>query len=504
MVPRVGGLTILVLVLVAAALRSAAGAADRDPDVEGVARRELRAAWVATVSNIDWPSRPGLPSDEQRAELLRLLDRAVELHLNAVMLQVRPMCDALYPSELEPWSEWLTGTQGQPPEPLWDPLAEAVAAAHARGLELHAWFNPFRAWHVKARSKPSGDHVSRTMTRAVVRYGGQQWLDPAQAIAQRHSLRVILDVVQRYDVDGVHIDDYFYPYPEHGRAFDDDASYQLYRSEGGILGRADWRRQNVDRFVAGLYRQVKRRKPWVKVGISPFGIARPGVPTGIAAGLDQYDDLYADVRKWLAEGWLDYLAPQLYWRIRPPQQSYATLLQWWATQNPKSRHLWPGSFTSNTLPGGKGWPAAEIVEQVAWSRRVAGASGQIHFSMKALMPGMAVGRALLDGPYADLALVPAASWLDAEAPGVPQLSARWRDREVELRALAPDPDVRFYAVYAQTADGKWRLVRRLGATLEPTGRFAVHDAARSLAITAIDRVGNEGPALAVNRRSRAR
>src|SRR5688500_11537583 len=258
---------LLLSVLLSAGHLGAQGAASPDDDGPAVAR-EFRGAWVASVANIDWPSRPGLTSEQQQAELLALLDRAAQLRLNAVILQVRPAADALYASRLEPWSEYLTGEMGKAPVPFYDPLAFAVDEAHKRGLELHAWFNPFRARHASARSPVSADHVSRTRRTLVQQYGRSLWLDPGEPDARQYSLRVIMDVVRRYDIDGVHIDDYFYPYRERDGAgriitFPDDPSWRRYRRSGGRLTRDDWRRRNVDLFVEAVYTAMKREKPLV-------------------------------------------------------------------------------------------------------------------------------------------------------------------------------------------------------------------------------------------------
>jgi uncharacterized lipoprotein YddW (UPF0748 family) len=268
--------------------------------------REFRGTWIATVSNIDWPSKPGLSTDAQKSELIQLLDRAKNLKLNAVILQVRPACDAFYVSTIEPWSEYLTGRQGLAPDPGYDPLEFAVAAAHSRGLELHAWFNPFRAGHPSAKSPASSNHVSRRYPKLVKKYGSYLWLDPGEQVAQDYSTTVILDVVKRYDIDGVHLDDYFYPYQVANAKgglidFPDDASWDRYQAAHGTLERNDWRRENVNRFIRNLYIRIKKEKRWVKFGISPFGIWRPGNPPKIA-GLDAYDHLYADSRKWILNG----------------------------------------------------------------------------------------------------------------------------------------------------------------------------------------------------------
>ncbi|HWL40671.1 MAG TPA: family 10 glycosylhydrolase, partial [Gemmatimonadaceae bacterium] len=293
-------------------------------------RREFRAVWVASVRNIDWPSKPGLSTQEQKDELIGILDRSAALRLNAVILQVRPAADALYASPYEPWSEYLTGRMGKAPDPYYDPLEFAVNEAHRRGLELHAWFNPYRARHPSSRSPASRDHISRTHPSLVKTYGTHLWMDPGERLIREHSIKVVLDVVKRYDIDGVHIDDYFYPYQVLDKnkkvvPFPDDASYRRAMKKGPKLERDDWRRQNVDHLIQRMYDEVKKVKPWVLVGISPFGIWRPGNPPGVV-GLDQYATLYADAKKWEQEGWLDYLTPQIYWQVESKGQPYAKLL----------------------------------------------------------------------------------------------------------------------------------------------------------------------------------
>jgi uncharacterized lipoprotein YddW (UPF0748 family) len=390
--------------------------------------REFRGAWVATVANIDWPSRPGLPQAQLQAELLAILDRAVALRLNAIVLQVRPACDALYASELEPWSEFLTGQEGRAPEPLWDPLEYAVHESHQRGLELHAWFNPYRARHASAKGPAAANHISRTRPDLVRTCGSYLWLDPGEADVRAHSLRVILDVVRRYDLDGVHMDDYFYPYPSYlgkddqgkDRDFPDDPSWQKYTAGGGTLTRDDWRRENVNQFVRELFDGVHQVKPWVKVGLSPFGIWRPGNPPRIK-GFDQYASLYADARLWLNEGWIDYFTPQLYWAREPAEQSFTALLAWWAQENGKQRHLWPGISTGRA----ERWGAAEIVEQIRLTRDTPHSRGVVHWNMSALMKNTnGVSDAVAREAYTQPALVPASPWLDATPPAKPALKLR--------------------------------------------------------------------------------
>jgi uncharacterized lipoprotein YddW (UPF0748 family) len=387
------------------------------------APREFRAAWVATVSNIDWPISPGSSVEVQKAEARNLIVRARTLGLNAIILQVRPAADALYESKLEPWSEYLTGEQGRPPAPRYDPLAFWIKEAHDAGLELHAWFNPFRARHASAHSPLAASHVGNTHPEWVKKYGDQLWLDPGEPGSAEHVLAVILDVVHRYDVDGVHIDDYFYPYPIKEGAdqkveFPDNPSWQAYLSGGGTLSRADWRRSHVDQFIERLYRQVHREKPYARVGVSPFGIGRPDRrPPGIS-GFSQYDELYADAERWLEQGWVDYLVPQLYWKMDSPEQPFGPLLDYWRAQNPKGRHVWPGLFTSRT-GGSDPWLVDEIMGQIQLTRSRGGNAGHAHFSMVALMKNYEGITGALAGIYGGPALVPASGWLASTPPTAP-------------------------------------------------------------------------------------
>ncbi|HXR03975.1 MAG TPA: family 10 glycosylhydrolase [Verrucomicrobiae bacterium] len=383
--------------------------------------REFRGAWLVTVANKDWPSKPGLPVAAQKAELAELLDRAAQLKLNAIIFQVRPSCDAMYASAIEPWSEYLTGTMGKAPEPFYDPLAFAIEEAHRRGLELHAWFNPFRALHEQARSPVAPNHVSRTHPEWVRHYGSQLWLDPGEPSVRVYVLGVIMDVVRRYDVDGVQLDDYFYPYPEKDAAgrelgFPDDASWRNY-GLSSRLSRDDWRRANINAFVQGVYQNIKAAKPWVKFGVSPFGIWRPMNPLQIR-GMDAYAKLYADSRRWLANGWLDYFSPQLYWSMDTPQQSFPVLLNWWAQQNVQGRHLWPGLDAANV---GEKWGPDEIARQIAATRQQPGAGGEIFYHLRNLTDTAGLAN-VVRAAYPQPALVPASPWLEAMLPGKPRLT----------------------------------------------------------------------------------
>jgi uncharacterized lipoprotein YddW (UPF0748 family) len=474
-----------------------ADSADVDSIVPPAVAREFRGVWVASVANIDWPSKPGLSTWEQQAELLAILDKAVALHLNAIVLQVRPSADALYASKYEPWSAFLTGRMGRAPEPAWDPLAFAVREAHARGLALHAWFNPFRARHPADTGRAAATHVTRRDPGIVHRYGPYDWMDPGSAETRRLAMRAILDVVKRYDIDGVHIDDYFYPYPEtNGRGreieFPDAATYRAYRKRGGTLDRDDWRRHNVDLFVEQVGKAIHDAKPWVLFGVSPFGIWRPGNPPSVK-GFDAYTRIYADSRKWLASGWVDYLSPQLYWSIDSPGQGYAALLQWWVDQNAKHRHLWVGNYTSRVgATSGPSWRASEIVQQVKLTQQQAGAGGNIHFSMAAFMADSdSLSEKIVAQDYAQPALIPASPWLDRTTPARPVVTlstdSASGERRVTMRPGGKE-SVWQWVVQART-DTTWtttilRSDQRVHALLGPEADADV------IAVTAVDRVGN--------------
>ena len=303
-------------------------------------QREFRAAWVASVANINWPSKPGLTTQQQQDEAIVLLDMLKKNNFNTVIFQVRPQADAFYKSDLEPWSYYLTGVQGQAPNPYYDPLEFWVNAAHERGLELHVWLNPYRAHHISGGPVSDFSVVKKYPELVVKLKQGYWWLDPSKIGTQDLSAAVVNDIVKRYDIDGVHFDDYFYPYAEYngGADFPDSESYAAYQNKGGKLALGDWRRDHVNTFIKRIYKEIKKEKKHVKLGISPFGIWRPGYPESIR-GMDQYDKLYADAKLWLNKGWIDYFMPQLYWQINNVPLSFPVLLGWWESENTKGRHL---------------------------------------------------------------------------------------------------------------------------------------------------------------------
>jgi uncharacterized lipoprotein YddW (UPF0748 family) len=454
--------------------------------------REARAAWIASVHNLTWPTSPGLSASAQQAQLIRQLDTAQSLGLNIIILQVRPSCDALYDSPIEPWSPFLS--RGSPG---YDPLRFAIREAHARGLELHAWINPFRAT-TSAQYVAGPKHVVRRHPEWTRPFAGQLWLDPGEPAVRDYTLRVVQDLVSRYDLDGLHIDDYFYPYPKsdglHVTAspFPDDETYARY---GRGADRAAWRRGNINTFVKALYATVKNEKPWVKVGISPFGIWKPRVPRTIEARLDATEWLAADSRQWLASGWCDYFMPQLYWRIQPPEQSYTTLLDWWVNQS-RGRYVWPGMaadrILSRTDPGR---PASEIVAQIESARQLIprGTSGHAHWHLRSLIENRGgIAATLKKDTYARKAVVPSMPWLDRSAPAAPKpagMTPRGENKLIQWSSR--DRSARWWVV--QGFDGKsWEILHILPAT---TQEALVPATLKNIAIRGLGPAGVEGDPL---------
>ncbi len=459
------------------------------------AMREFRAAWVATVANINWPSKPGLDTETQKKEAVALLDFLQQHHFNAVIFQVRPQCDALYNSDLEPWSYYLTGKQGQAPSPYYDPLEFWVEEAHNRGLELHVWLNPYRAHHKDGKEITEHSIVKKRPELALYLKEGYWWLDPAQQGTQDHSTAVVMDLVKRYDIDGVHFDDYFYPYPSYnlGEDFPDSVSWAAYEQSGGKLSRGDWRRNAVNVFIERLYKNIKAEKPHVKFGLSPFGIWRPGYPESIG-GFDQYDQLYADAKLWLNKGWIDYFTPQLYWPINRMAQSFPVLLGWWAEENTMKRHLWPGISVGRDTSARN---VNEIMSQVMITRGMLPQSkGVVHWSISSVTRNPPMAKALIDGPYKNNALVPATGWLDNKAPAAPVVVVNEKNDEVILSWTHPDEkDVFRWVVYHQYGNNRtWTILNRNDRTLslkKTTGENAAKAVLTKIAVTAVDRTGNE-------------
>jgi uncharacterized lipoprotein YddW (UPF0748 family) len=452
--------------------------------------REFRAVWIATVSNIDFPTKKTLSVEQQKAELLQNLELAKRLKLNAVVFQVRPQCDALYKSDIEPWSEYLTGEMGKAQS--FDPLEFIVAEAHRRGILVHAWFNPYRALHPSAKTV-SANHISKRHPDLVRTYGKHLWLDPTDKKVQDYSLSVVADVVKRYDVDGVHFDDYFYPYAEKDASgakieFPDDANWQKYKNSGGKLERDDWRRKNVNDFIEAVGREIKRIKPEILYGISPFGIWKP-VPEKEIAGLDAYAELYADSRKWLQDGTIDYFAPQLYWETARKGQSFPVLLDWWKSQNAKNRHIWVG-IAPYRIGANANYTVEEIANQIKLTKQSPETRGAIHFSFKSLRNDMGgIQKVLGEKVYSKDALIPQTNWIKAAKLLAPNVKVM-RDEKL-IRAAWTERGARkaFWFVVSVKDKNGWSY-SILPAT-EKTIALSADRKIQKMVVTSVDRLGNE-------------
>ncbi len=425
------------------------------PD-EARPKRQLRADWIATVVNIDWPSAPGLSPAQQKRELVALYDQAVDRGLNAVVVQVRPTADTFWPSAFEPWSRYLTGTPGQGPG--YDPMKYAVRQAHARNLEFHAWFNPYRVSMDTDRTKLAPGSPAAQHPDWVIEYGGKLYYDPGLPQVRELTTDVILEATRRYDVDGVHFDDYFYPYPVAGQDFADDATFAAH---GGDFpdtpeGRADWRRDNTDKLIEGLDRRIHRAKPWVLFGVSPFAVWRNAAtdPEGSAttAGAETYDDLYADTRRWVREEWLDYVAPQVYWNIGFAPADYGVLVPWWSEQVAGTDvQLYVGQATYKVGVEPAQDPAwldpQEMNRHLTFNRDYPEVDGDIYFSAVQVRANRLGHMDLVQAEhYTRPALLPVTEGVPGRRPdAVRRLDADRRGVDVLLRWRG---DAERYAVYA--------------------------------------------------------
>jgi uncharacterized lipoprotein YddW (UPF0748 family) len=481
-----------------------------------VVQREFRAAWVATVANINWPSKPGLTTEQQKEEAITLLDLLKDHNFNAAIFQVRPQCDALYKSELEPWSYYLTGQQGKAPNPYYDPLEFWIKQAHDRGIELHVWLNPYRAHHVSGGEVTEVSIVKKRPELVVKLKKGYYWLDPAIKKTQDHSYDVVMDILKRYDIDGVHFDDYFYPYPSYNNNedFPDDKTWQVYKQKGGKLSRGDWRREAVNNFIKRLYKGIKKEKSHVKFGLSPFGIWRPFNPESIR-GFDQYKQLYADARLWLNEGWIDYWTPQLYWPVNQIPQSYPVLLGWWKKQNKKQRHFWPG-ISIGRKKGDAG--IDETINQIMITRGMLPESpGNVHWSIGPMVSSEKLVRSISQGPYKQQALIPASPWLDKEAPKAPQVTTVLQKDSLKINWSHENGLDVFHWVFYYKYGSAWNykiLNRKERSTTIPLfvlkNRNIRNDKVNEknikkmlqpitqIAVSAVDRVGNESAPVQVS------
>jgi uncharacterized lipoprotein YddW (UPF0748 family) len=406
-------------------------------------KREFRGVWVATVANIDWPSKPGLSADQQKQELIGLLEQHKANGMNAIILQVRPAADAFYSKSREPWSQWLMGQQGISPGPGYDPLEFAIKEAHLRGMELHAWFNPYRAT-MSANAVVSPEHMTRKRPDLFFVYGGKKQFDPGIPEVREYIVQVILDVVKGYDVDGIHFDDYFYPYKIAGQSINDAATFNKYGN--GFTNIADWRRNNVDLLIKQLDDSIHHYKKYVKFGVSPFGIWKNRSEDSLGSatnGLSNYSELYADSRKWVQEGWVDYINPQVYFSFSRTAAPFGVLADWW-TNNSFGRHVYIGHGAYLIHNGNTRKEAAwafpnQIPNQIRRVRESNRIQGSVFFSSKSFSTvARALGDSLRNNFYKYPALPPQMPWLDDVVPNQPQnLTAEAQADGVHLKWERP-------------------------------------------------------------------
>ena len=472
---------------------------------------EFRGAWISTVVNIDWPSHKGLSTDDQKQEFINILDNLHKDGINAVIVQVRPAADAFYPSQYEPWSEFLMGKQGVAPTPYYDPMQFMIDETHKRGMEFHAWINPYRAVFNVRSSSVAPDHITRKHPEWFITYADKKYFNPGLPIVMEYVTDVVRDILNRYDIDGLHMDDYFYPYPVAGKEFPDGATYRRY---GNGLSLADWRRSNCDSIISRIHSAVVDNKPSVKFGVSPFGIWRshdrdPMGSNTYIGNTSSYDDLYANVVLWLQKGWIDYVAPQLYWVIGNPKSDYETLLQWWADHS-YGKHVYIGHSVykaGDGLRAGWGHPD-ELPDQIKLLRANSNVQGSIYFSCNSLLEDpYGIEDSLQNDFYKYPALVPPANWIDTTPPSKPEI--------LKISEVANGPDslnisgkeenhteevVKNYVLYIADSEnglGKHPLMV-IGAdrtkvfhfvvpkTYMPTGNQTCY-----IAVTAVDKENNE-------------
>lgn len=468
-------------------------------------KREFRAVWVATVNNIDWPSKPGLSTDQQKKEAIAILDLHAKNHINAIIMQVRPASDAFYKSDLEPWSRYLTGTPGKAPSPFYDPLEFWIQECHKRNMEFHAWLNPFRVAQ-NAGEPLAANHMAFKNPEWIVNYGGKLYFDPGLPQACEFVSKVVADIVSRYDVDAIHFDDYFYPYPLK-EDFPDENSFAQYNR--GFLGtqKPDWRRDNVDMIIKMLSERIKKTKPWVKFGISPFGVWRNKAddPEGseTTAGTTNYDQLNADILKWQKNGWIDYCLPQLYWQIGHSSVDFLTLSKWWAA-HAYHRAMYIGHAVykleaNSAIPEWR--DPNELVRQIQITRQIPPLGGSAFYSSVHFNRDLfGFDQTLRDKLYQYPALVPPMPWIDHTTPEPPR---RFRKRGHKLKWKPSKAENEMdkttsYLVYlnpvgqkfdVQNPENIFTITRNNSITFKPNSRKLQRK--YEIRISALDRLHNE-------------
>jgi len=421
---------------------------------------EFRGVWVATVNTIDWPKGATTDPEKQRADYIRLLDLHQRNGMNVMIVQVRPSADAFYPSAYEPWSEWLTGTQGKPPSPYWDPLKFMIEETHKRGMEFHAWLNPYRAIHNIGSSSIAPNHITRTRPDWFLNYGDKKYFDPGNEEAQKFVVNVVRDIVKRYDVDAIHMDDYFYPYRIPGKEFPDEASY---RRSGSKLSKDDWRRSNTDSIIKNIYIAIKEENKLCRFGVSPFSVWRnkdqdPERGSDSRGGQSNYDDLYADILLWMKNGWVDYVTPQLYFNIGHSKVDFAKMVDWWAS-NSYGRHIYIGhGIYKATEPNEPTWRNPnELPNQIKYLRQNPNVQGSAYYSSRLFDKNPnGWNDSLRNNYYKYPALLPPMRWIDNEKPWPPIVERKIADDSVIKLTVIPDPrntvPIKYYVVYQYATD----------------------------------------------------
>lgn len=468
-------------------------------------KREFRGVWIATVANIDWPSRPGLSSERQKKELTEILDEHQKNGINAVMLQVRPASDAFYGKGREPWSRFITGKQGVPPSPYYDPLEFALKEAHKRGMELHAWFNPYRASTTLSASDFASDHITKKHPEWFFTYAGKKLFNPGLPEVRDYIIQVIMDVVRNYDIDGVHFDDYFYPYPERNQSITDGETFSKYGS--GFNNISDWRRHNVDTLIHCLSDSIHAVKKYVKFGISPFGIWRnhsQDAEGSETSGLDSYGTLFADSRNWVRKGWLDYINPQVYFPFYYRAAAFEKLVDWWSN-NTYGRHLYIGHAAYRAIERRPGWNDwRQLPDQIRYTRQNSRVQGSVFFSSRSVTNNFAgLQDSLRQNFYKYPALPPQMLWLDGIPPQAPlNLQVDASGRKVTLKWNEPlkarDGETAYgYVVYRFKSDQTINVddataIRKISYENIPMFTEEVNDPGTYFyVVTAIDRLKNE-------------
>lgn len=423
---------------------------------QGTPNYEFRGVWIATVVNIDWPSKKTLSVDQQKAEFIRILDLHQRNGMNAVVVQVRPAGDALYPSKYEPWSEFLTGTQGLPPSPYYDPLEFMISETHKRGMEFHAWLNPYRAVFNVLSSSISPSHITKTKPEWFLLYGGKKYFNPSLPEVRQHLATVVRDIASRYDIDGIHLDDYFYPYPIAGREFPDQKDYLKY---GKGLSKEDWRRSNCDSIILLIHNIVRSVKPFVKFGISPFGVWRnkrqDAMGSDTRSGPTNYDDLYADILLWLQKGWIDYVVPQLYWERGHKLCDYDVLLDWW-NQYTYGKHLYIGHGIERAGSNTAWKNNNEIPMQIQGLRSYPTTQGSLYFSSKVFEKNpLGWNDSLRNHYYRYPALVPPMPWIDNSIPAQPLIQKQ--DNNTFKLVYKGDKKIKAFGVLTLTLNTEVRF-----------------------------------------------